>query len=97
MNLTNAKLANRINAKHVKVVKIRVRVSQINASHVRVVKIRVRVKEIVLSAATAIVAMVVLLVLSQVLKFLWQTVYGNLSKRLQQVNMCRALMVSILY
>lgn len=95
MNLTNAKLANRINAKHVKVVKIRVRVSQINASHVRVVKIRVRVKEIVLSATLAIAT--VLLVLSQALKFLWQTVYGNLSKRLQQVNMCRALMVSILY
>lgn len=93
MNLTNASLVKHLNASHVKVVKIRVRVSQTNANHVKGVKTLVRVKKIVLSVVTVTVILVSL----QVLKFLWQTVYGNLSKRLQQVNMCRALTVSILY
>ncbi len=96
MNLTNAKLANQINAKHVKVVKIRVRASQINASHVKVVKIRVRAKKIVLSARIVTV-IVIVPVLFLVQRFLWQMVYGSLLKRLQQENMYRVLMASILY
>ena len=96
MNQINARLVSQTNAKHVRAVKTLVLVSQTNAKHVNLAKIRVHARGIVLNAGIVTV-IVIVPVLFLVQRFLWRMVYGSLLKRLQQENMYRGLMASILY